>query len=188
MFDALKERAMKRLDADGADENAELQALLRKINAMRSYFTTSSCAGRIALIELPRIGAKKEAKFLGKWHREITKEELARALKKYRRGELWLIAQGPIVHVAARDIEHASRLLKAALRCGFKKSGIISLSKSRVNVEILSTERIDVPLGTGGRVLCSGEALDFFIEKANAVIGRSAGKLKRLIKEIDEQG
>jgi len=188
MFDALKERAMQRLDADGADENAELRMLLQKINSMHPYFTTSSCAGRIALIELPRIGAKMEAKFLGKWHREITKEELGIALKKYRKGELWLIAQGPIIHVAARSLEDAVGLLKTALRCGFKKSGIISVSKSRVNVEILSTERIDIPIGAGGRVLCDDAMLDFFVEKADTAIEKSDSKLKRLIKEIDQQG
>lgn len=188
MFDILKDKALQRLDVEGADEDKNLQMLLQKINALKAYFTTSSCSGRIALIELPHIGAKKEAKFVGKWHRKITKEELARAIKKYRRGELWLISQGPIIHVAARSLEDALLLLKTALRCGFKKSGIISISKYRVIIEILSTERMDLPLGTRGKVLCDDTMLDFFVEKANAVINRSGSKLKRLIKEVDKRG
>ena len=46
------------------------------INKSDDYYTSSSCSGRIVLIELPEIGDKKEAKFLGKWHREILRNEL----------------------------------------------------------------------------------------------------------------
>jgi tRNA wybutosine-synthesizing protein 3 len=183
-FTLLKERAMKKLRSKGMDENESLRRILERINGCDSYFTTSSCSGRIVLLQIPEIGAKKNAFFLGKWHKEIGREELS--LPPSFRGELWLIAQGPILHVAAENIDSAASLLKKAKDCGFKRSGIFSISERLVLLEILSTERMDVPLGTDGKLLCSPEHLELILEKANEILRRSNEKLRRLAESIDE--
>ncbi|MBE0517102.1 MAG: hypothetical protein IBX41_06920 [Methanophagales archaeon] len=59
VFEEEKKRALERLQRGGADE--EVEELLQQINSLDEFFTTSSCSGRIALICLPEIGAKREA-------------------------------------------------------------------------------------------------------------------------------
>ena len=66
--------------------------ILHLINASSSYYTSSSCAGRIVLLEIPNIGNKKEAVFLGKWHRTIDQDEIKKAVEKANRGLIWLLA------------------------------------------------------------------------------------------------
>ena len=60
IFEEQKKRALERLRIGGADE--EVKGILEKINRRDGFFTTSSCSGRIVLIWLPEIGAKKEAR------------------------------------------------------------------------------------------------------------------------------
>jgi len=95
-FKKQKDRALERLRIGGADE--EVAGIIEKINSFEGFFTTSSCSGRIVLICLPEIGAKREAKFVGKWHRSVTKEEVLEAIKLKsstgvpEKGEVWLLS------------------------------------------------------------------------------------------------
>lgn len=197
MFGEQKKRALERLRIRGADE--EIVGIIEKINSHEDFFTTSSCSGRIALICLPEIGAKREAKFIGKWHRPVTKEEVLEAIKQKssagisNKGEIWLLSQSPILHVACRGLEKAKTLLRIAIQSGFKYSGIKAIANSKDNekvvVEIVSTERMDVPLGKDGMLLCSEAHLDFILSKANFMLERGKGKLKRFyygLKKVEE--
>lgn len=91
VFEAEKKRAMERLQVGGADE--EVAGIIERINSVEGFFTTSSCSGRIALICLPEIGAKREAEFIGKWHRLVTTEEVLGAIKTTEKGEIWLLSK-----------------------------------------------------------------------------------------------
>jgi tRNA wybutosine-synthesizing protein 3 len=182
-FEEEKKRALERLHVRGADE--EVAGIIGKINSSEDFFTTSSCSGRIVLICLPEIGAKREAELIGKWHRPVAKKEVLEAIKKSasEKGEVWLLSQSPILHVACRDLEKAKVLLKIAIESGFKYSGIKAIpntKEGKVVVEIVSTERMDVPLGKDGMMFCSEAHLDFIILKANFMLERGKEKLKRL--------
>jgi tRNA wybutosine-synthesizing protein 3 len=175
-----KRRALERLRIKGAD--GEVDGILEKLNSFESFFTTSSCSGRIALICVPEIGAKREAEFFGKWHRPVKMAEVLEALNSAEKGEIWLISQSPILHVSCMGLENAKALLRVAIESGFKYSGIKAISKGdeKVVVEIMSTERMDVPLGKDGVIFCSEPYIDFIISKANFMLERGKRKLKRL--------
>ena len=189
IFEAEKKRALERLRQRGADE--EVEELLQTINELDDFFTTSSCSGGIVLIWLPEIGAKRDARFIGKWHRTVKKAEVLAAMTEARspvEGDLWLLAQSPILHVACRSFESATVLLRLAIESGFKYSGIkaIAKEKGQVMVEIMSTERMDVPLASNGRRFYSEEYLDFTIAKANFMLTRGKEKLKQLGHRLAE--
>jgi tRNA wybutosine-synthesizing protein 3 len=188
-FDAEKKRALERLRRQGADE--EVKELLHRINELEDFFTTSSCSGRIGLILLPEIGAKRDARFIGKWHRPVKRAEVLAMMSlapPSERGDLWLLTQSPILHVACRSVESATALLRLAIESGFKYSGIKAIAKDegKVMVEIMSTERMDVPLASNGRRFYSEEYLDFTIEKANFMLGRGKEKLRQLGHRLAE--
>jgi tRNA wybutosine-synthesizing protein 3 len=196
VFEEQKKRALERLRIRGADE--EIAGIIEKINSFDDFFTTSSCSGRIALICIPEIGAKREAKFIGKWHRPVTKEEVLEAIKvkssaeASEKGEIWLLSQSPILHVSCRGLEKAKILLRVAIASGFKYSSIKAIANSKDNekvvVEIVSTERMDVPLGKGGVMFCSEAYMDFILSKANFMLERGKEKLKRFyygLKEVE---
>jgi tRNA wybutosine-synthesizing protein 3 len=189
IFEGEKKRALERLRQRGADE--EVEELLQKINDLDDFFTTSSCSGRIVLILLPEIGAKREARFIGRWHRPVRKADVLAAMDDVGssvEGDFWLLAQSPIVHVACRSVERATVLLRLAIGSEFKYSGIKAIAKDagKVMVEILSTERMDVPLASNGRRFYSDEYLDFVIAKADFMLTRGKEKLKQLGHRLHE--
>jgi len=153
------------------------------INESDDYYTTSSCYGRIVLLEIPNIGDKKAAKFLGKWHRIIDVDELFVAARKAKRGLIWLLSQSPIIHVTTKTNELADRLLKTAIACGFKNSGIKSLG-NKIVVEICSTERLDAPVGKDGVLFCNKQHLELLTDISNEILKKSTQKLKKFEKNL----
>lgn len=160
----------------------EIVDLLSLINSFEQYYTTSSCAGRIVLIELPELGDKESANILGKWHSVVNVEQVMKALEKVRSNG-YLSAQSPIIHVACRTLDDAVALRNLAVNCGFKNSSIKSISKE-ITVEILSTERMDVPIARDGEIFPSREYLEFIVENANQCLRRGRRKLERLVKML----
>ncbi|MGC9444518.1 MAG: tRNA-wybutosine modification methyltransferase TYW3 [Candidatus Methanospirareceae archaeon] len=187
-FEAAKARALARLQRRGADE--EIATILQQINARTDFYTTSSCSGRIVLILLPEIGAKREAVFLGKWHRPVEHEEVLAVMEDapFTEGELWLLAQSPIIHVACRTVEKAKALLQLALDAGFKYSGMKGIARDTgiVVVEMLSTERMDVPLASRDKVFVDEAYVAFIVTKANFILHRGREKLKQFELRLQE--
>lgn len=180
-----KKNALQKLDKAKIENKADIDILpiLDIINSSDDYFTSSSCYGRIVLLELPVIGDKKNAKFIGKWHRTINSDEVISALDKAATGQLWLLAQSSIIHIGAKTNEAADKILKIAYSCGFKHSGFKSIEK-RYIVEVCSTERLDAPVGKDGRLFCDEEYLNLLVNISNEIMKKSNAKLKRFEKEL----
>jgi len=159
--------------------------IIEKINSMADFFTTSSCSGRIVIMEIPSFGRKREAKNLGKWHRKVKIEEIREALSKASKGEIWFFVQSPIFHVSTVSMENAKKLLDLAIQSGFKNSSIKTLN-GRIVVEILGTERIDAPLGKDGKIYVDFEYIEILISIANKMIARVDRNLKRIEKNINK--
>ncbi|HDH82052.1 MAG TPA: hypothetical protein ENF91_03060 [Thermoplasmatales archaeon] len=184
-----KEKAMETLKKAMENNEVDKKAIpiIEKLNGIDEFFTTSSCSGRIAIMELPSIGNKIDARFLGKWDDKIKIQDIKNALENAEKGEIWMLAQPPIFHVSASDVNAASKLIKVAKQSGFKNSGIRSIGK-RVTVEVRSTEEVDVPLGIDGKLLCDEKYLSLLVSIANEIMDRIEKKLKVFERKIEELG
>ncbi len=159
--------------------------LLALINETDAYYTTSSCAGRILIIELPMLGDKKNAVFLGCWHRKIHVTEIQQVLNTTSRNMIWFLAQAPIIHIFCRSLESADLLVKLANSCGFKNSSIRHMTK-KILVEVASTERLDTPLMYRGENLFVQDQLGVLVDIANEILQRSEKKIKRFETKMKE--
>lgn len=158
--------------------------ILDDLNKSDDYYTSSSCYGRIVLLELPEIGDKKSAVFLGRWHRKIKIDDVFSALEKSSsKGQLWFLAQSPIIHIYARTLESADLLIKKAASCGFKHSGFKS-SEKNIIVEIASTERLDCPVGLDGKFYCNEDFVKLLVDISNQIFDKSVLKLEKLEKNL----
>ena len=161
-------------------------SILNIINNCNNYYSSSSCFGRIVLLEIPVIGDKKNARFLGKWHKQIDQDDILSSSKDAKLGQIWILAQSPIIHIACKTIKVADKMLKMAVACGFKHSGLKSIDKNIV-VEVTSTERLDAPVGMDGKLLCNDEYLGLLVSIANEVMDRSSLKLEKFEIMLDEK-
>ena len=186
-FINLKNNALNKLN-NAMNENKVDERIIKIINLINSnedYYTSSSCAGRIVIIELPELGDKKKAKFLGKWHRKIEYSELTTSIKFANYGMLWILAQSPILHVITKSPLSADKLIKIAITSGFKNSGFKSYNDNIV-IEICSTERLDSPIGKNGILYCNEEHLKLIVDISNHIIERSRKKLSIFEKNLKQ--
>ena len=154
--------------------DAKIVALIQRLNALPNYATTSSCSGRVALYchdggggredegsaEPGEVGAES-AKGCGRWllveHGAVTAAAVAAALREAWPGATAVLKVEPfILHVQARDMASAVRLLAVATRAGFRESGIVAGSSGRgkLIVAVRSTAGgMDSPLQWEGQPL-----------------------------------
>lgn len=71
-----------------------------------------------------------------------------------------------IIAVECQDVEAAQHLVSLAISCGFRESGITSVSK-RVIVAIRCSIRLEVPLGEGETVMVTREYVEYLVRVAN---------------------
>ncbi|ADG14032.1 Protein of unknown function DUF207 [Methanocaldococcus infernus ME] len=166
MFDEDKKRTLMKLNlaiAEGLVDE-EIIPILDKINSLKDYYTTSSCIGRIGIMEIPKYkNPKLFSRWLGKWHNYPSFDEVKSRVRPVD-GYLIFVMNSPILHIACRDVERAKYLLDLAIHSGLKASSIKSISNKRVIVEILTTYKIDAPIGEGKRIFIDDEYLKFLLE------------------------
>jgi tRNA wybutosine-synthesizing protein 3 len=179
-FETEKNQAVNNLLVSNSvgDVDEELMPLLNRINALEKYYTTSSCAGRISLLE--DFGGKGLDAVLVKWHRRVAAAEVEEIVRA-NEGRLWFRLECPIIHIMAWDVDCADKILHIARESGFKRSGIQSVKKYRVLVEVLSTERIEAPVFPG----ITGEYIKVLVDEANRKYDVGAQKIKRLKDAVD---
>ncbi|ENN96477.1 hypothetical protein J422_02270 [Methanocaldococcus villosus KIN24-T80] len=145
----------------------EVIPILEKINNLKNYYTTSSCIGRIGILEIPKDkNPKIFSRWLGKWHDYPKIEDIINSLNKAKEGYILFVMNSPILHIACKDIESAKKMLELAIHNGLKASSIKSISKRRVIVEILTTYKIDTPIGVDGKVYVNYQYLKFLLDYA----------------------
>ena len=181
-FRQQKENAVNALKASirVGDVDEGIIPLLGAINALEEFYTTSSCAGRISLLQ--DLGGKGVNRFLGKWHRKVTAEEVMEALDSGCKGTVWFMYEPPIIHVAAKTVGEADRFMRKSREAGFKRSGIQSAKEGRVMMEVLDTERIDAPVMKDGMMLVADGYVEFLVKMANVKLGKSQAKISKLEK------
>ncbi|KAH0674657.1 tRNA wybutosine-synthesizing protein 2/3/4 [Solanum tuberosum] len=166
--------------------DAPIIPLLNTLNSHASYFTTSSCSGRISILSQPIIPitnpTKKKAKG-GKWvfisHDPIELHLILSHLFPSKSTQpvknvtevadlhsLVFRFEPLIIAVECKDIEAAQFLVSLAISSGFRESGITSVNK-RVIIAIRCSIRLEVPLGDTEKIMVSPEYVKYLVELAN---------------------
>ena len=181
-----KQRIMKKLEEaiKEGKVDKDIISLLEIINSVEWMYTTSSCAGRIQILEMNKIGDKKDSKILGKWHDCITVKDVEKSLKKHGSGYIYFFLQSPIIHITTTDLEKGILIKNLAMQSGFKYSNIKSIKKDKVVVEILSSEHLQIPFGKNEKIYVDDEYLSFIVERANTGLLRARNKLNDLMKNL----
>ncbi|KAA0007618.1 MAG: hypothetical protein DRN19_01010 [Thermoplasmata archaeon] len=182
-FLRMRERALRALEKAIQEEKVDedIIDILDILNKNKNIFTTSSCSGRAVIIEVPYPGAKPGARFLGKWHKRVEKEDVYRSLESARGGFLMFMVHPPIIHAVVGDPLTGEKLVKAALSSGFKNSGMRGI-KGKIVVELRSTERMDVLIGKDRELLVDDRYIEVLCEMANLMLEKGKRKL-HILKE-----
>jgi len=161
----------------------EVLPYLAVINAHPDYVTSSSCYGRIILIDLPNY-KKKDSEFLWKQHRAVALDDAWQALQDCEGKFVWFKQDPLILHISCRDIDAAHRLLKVKTTAGMKRGGIFAMAPNRVQIELEGTYRLEAPVKKAGKLLVTKDYFSLLVENANSKFAKNEETWKRFAKEF----
>ena len=157
-----------------------IRPLVDLINSKPQYYTTSSCAGRI-LLRRREGGKRHETAYFFISHDPVGLEDLRSVLGHLPDEEVIFHMEGLILHVCCEGMESAERLLNLAREAGFKRSGITSVS-NKIIVEIIDTQRLELPIADKGKLLVPEEYISYLLEEANEKLEGTRKKMKNFSK------
>ena len=166
----------------------KIKRLVDKINSLPDFYTTSSCSGRILLLAIPSSNKKNEVEYLFCSHKKIKYNEIKKILKskKELKNDVWFKVQPAIIHVACNDIKNTKKILNIARDIGFRRSGIISIGKNKVIMEIISTERIDAIVGKNGKLLIDEGYFKVLVKEGNKKLEKTWEKIDKLHNNLNK--
>lgn len=131
--------------------------IINEINSKKDYYTTSSCSGRIVLLEM-KSKKKNECNWVFSKHDKVNLKEIKKSLENYInknnsikklntinkkiKNQIYFKQQPIILHVACRNLDAANILLGTSRKI-FRIAGIIGVTKRRIVLEIISDERLE---------------------------------------------
>ncbi len=157
--------------------------LCKKINSKEKFYTTSSCSGRILL--MIEQNKKSPNLFIKVWHDKISFKELKKELKKIIKTKkdnlIKFKLEQPIIHIACKDLDSASKFLEKAKHIGFKHSGILAYGKNII-LELNSTEKLEFPIIKNKKKLVNDEFLKMIAKISNEKLEKGWKKIEKLSK------
>lgn len=161
------------------------ERFLEVFNKPTLLATTSSCTGRITVIEGLWHWEREEARILYKTHDPIDVGVLRRHSSRSFAPSIWLKVTGPIIHFRTPSIRCASKLLQHARSSGFKHSGLISIDpRGGHTVEVMSGVQLMIPLKREGVMVVSNSSLEELVSLANEALLEGRRRLEILASRI----
>ncbi|KAH8923860.1 hypothetical protein BT69DRAFT_1281088 [Atractiella rhizophila] len=194
MFSSLKASALSSLqqEHDKSPKNSvdeRFVPLIDTLNSSPSYFTTSSCSGRLVL----STHSNQKGKGFAFVSHDIIADasSLAQHLPSYDHEEeevenVDLRYDPPVVHLTADCMTSALKILHASIsKAGWKDSGLIpSLSFSHdkpVRIALrLAPRHLDIPLIIDGKWMIREDVMDRLVEEGNRRLKEGWDRIQRL--------
>ncbi|MEM0016201.1 MAG: hypothetical protein QXE59_04090 [Saccharolobus sp.] len=186
MWEELRNRMLNRIFHDkeiGYLDPDILDFLLAFYKYRDDVYTQSSCSGRITIVDAEMAWDRKNSTIVFKNHLGITLQDMLDTLSKRQVHRLWLIVQGPILHLYAKDMNAAWDILKIAREAGFKHSGILANNNKGILVELRTGIRMVHLLRDSSNENVKEEELDSLVKIANEVLKRGKQKMN-LLKDL----
>jgi|Deesub1362B_J571_1020462.scaffolds.fasta_scaffold00003_440 tRNA wybutosine-synthesizing protein 3 len=182
-----KKKALYKLSRDirKGRVDREIIPLLKAINELDDFYTLSSCYGRVVLMEIENIGDKSAGEFYKAWHSPPPIDELIKEASEYQGDKmLWLLIQSTILHISTHDLNKAIEIRNLALEAGYKYSKILSISHKGIVIEVLGTERLDIPIYIYGKKILNLDYLYFLQNVIYEMFDRIENRKERFINKI----
>ena len=162
----------------------KIKKLVAKINSLEDFFTTSSCSGRFLLLAHDKSGRKDKIEWLFSNHDKINFNKIKNSLDRLPINDVWFRLQPAILHVACKNSEKTRKFLNLARDIGFRRSGIISLGKSKLMLELISTEKIETIISKNKKLLVDENYFKILVSEGNKKLEKTWEKIDKLYCDL----
>ncbi|KAL0965936.1 hypothetical protein UPYG_G00288180 [Umbra pygmaea] len=177
-----KKQCLNKIDlSKKGSVDEDISHIVSVLNNSDRFFTTSSCSGRIILIDgvsdNPDV-QKQNCSWLFVTHKKCQIGDLVSALQKSR-GDAVLKFEPFLLHIQCRQIEDGQLLYSVAVNSGFRNSGLTVGKKGKIIMAVRSTHGLEVPLSHKGQVLVNQDYIHFLVEVANQKMDENLKRIER---------
>ncbi len=168
----------------------DIEEVLLEIFKRRDSYTVSSCSGRIVMVDCVLPWIRRNSTVVFKKHKPISREEFLDLLSKPILYNLWVVITSPIIHVVTADLKEARRILVIGREAGFKHSGIISIRRDGIILELRSGVGLTQIVKAGSKILVDISNVDELVSMYNNVLTSGKErleKLKELLRKYSEE-
>ncbi|XP_043316892.1 tRNA wybutosine-synthesizing protein 3 homolog isoform X1 [Cervus canadensis] len=155
--------------------------IVQLLNGQEQFFTTSSCAGRIILLDGSINGSevqKQNCSWLLVTHKACVKDDVVVALRRAN-GDAILKFEPLVLHVQCRQLQDARILHSVAIDSGFRNSGITVGKRGKIMLAVRSTHGLEVPLSHQGKLMVTEEYIAFLLKIANQKMEENKKRIER---------
>jgi tRNA wybutosine-synthesizing protein 3 len=155
------------------------------LNKLPKYFTTSTCSGRITLMDLEANEHKRKGAFFRKWHRMVKLEEVWKGMMdNSNTGNVWF-KQDAFVYVIGTDSrENAQKVFDACQKTGIKRFGVHHFGEGKIILEVFGTQSMSVPVKTRAKILVDKKYVKELVIIANRKWKENEKKRKEFEKNL----
>ncbi|XP_036410280.1 tRNA wybutosine-synthesizing protein 3 homolog [Megalops cyprinoides] len=181
-FKQWKKQCLNKMDlSKKGSVDEDIAHVVRALNDAENYFTTSSCSGRIILIDGVsdcQDVQKQNCSWLFVTHQQCQKTDVVSGLERSC-GDAVFKFEPFVLHVQCRRLEDAQLLHNVAINSGFRNSGITVGKKGKIITAVRSTHCLEVPLSQKGQILVSEDYIEFLVEVANQKMVENLRRIER---------
>ncbi|XP_053507689.1 tRNA wybutosine-synthesizing protein 3 homolog [Ictalurus furcatus] len=181
-FKLWKKQCLSKMDlSKKGSVDEDINTVVSFLNNSDNYFTTSSCSGRIILIDgvSDCVDVQKQnCSWLFVTHNKCTKDHVMAGLEESS-GDAVFKFEPCVLHVQCRRLEDAQLLHSVAINSGFRNSGVTVGKKGKIIMAVRSTHCLEVPLSHKGKVLVSEDYITFLVGVANSKMDENLKRIER---------
>ena len=187
-WEELRGAALSKLEEDSElglvdDELVELLKLLNRSSS--SFYTTSSCAGRIILgCNDTSWEDKRNTRIPLKSHKPVRVDDVLSVLEELDCKWMWMKASYPLIDMAVRELEDALKIVDIARKAGFKYSGVQPSRREGYHVLIRGSDNVQVPVRKG----MAADEVARVVSLLNKILLDGKVRLTRLISMLEDEG
>ncbi|XP_053549888.1 tRNA wybutosine-synthesizing protein 3 homolog isoform X2 [Bombina bombina] len=182
IFKHWKTQSLNKIDfSKKGSVDEDIEDIVRIINQQDCYFTTSSCSGRVIVIdESSDLSAiqKQNCSWLFVTHQLCNSDNVFAALQEAT-GDAVMKFEAFVLHVQCRMLEDAQLLHNVAINSGFRNSGITVGKKGKIVMAVRSTHCLEVPLSHRGKCLVDKDYIEFLVHTANHKMEENKTRIAR---------
>lgn len=186
-FERWKRQSEQKLDlSKKGSVDSDILLLVSLINSRQEYFTTSSCSGRVLLIDGISESSevqKQNCVWLFVSHHKCTADELIKGLGRSC-GDAVLKFEPFVLHVQCRRLEDAQIMHSVAINSGFRNSGLTVGKTGKIISAIRSTHGLEVPVSRQGTLLVNQDYIHFLSQVANQKMEENLRRINRFYQNL----
>ncbi|XP_072296547.1 tRNA wybutosine-synthesizing protein 3 homolog [Eucyclogobius newberryi] len=186
-FGRWKRQSEQKLDQSkkGAVDQ-DVAGLVRLLSGSAQYFTTSSCSGRVILIDgsaESRDVQKQNCQWLFVSHQKCTSQQLSDAVGRSS-GDAVLKFEPFVLHVQCRRLDDAQLMHSVAINSGFRNSGLTVGKTGKIISAVRSTHGLEVPLTHRGTPLVTPDYINFLCQICNQKMKENLRRIHRFDENL----